>query len=219
MATAKKTTKGGANGYAALVKKRAANKAAGVKPKRHKLDAYETPSQHTRQLMENFHIPAGATITEPAAGSGRMARELRAFGSHKVITSDIKDGQDFTKRTAKIKGHCVTNPPYRDGLADAFVNKALELTEGVVCMLMEAKYLFGSKRFDTLFGPNKPQKVILIPERIYFFDGHSAKAKPIESQFYNHVWVCWPDRASRGKVAKTEIVWAKPSPETLTEFG
>lgn len=197
--------KGGANGYAALVKQRSEGKT-----KRRRLDDYETPDDKTGHLLDNWK-PKSKRIHEPAAGSGRMARVMRARG-YTVTTADIKHGQDFLARTAIIKGNTATNPPYRDGLADAVVTKALRLTDGEVAMLMEAKYLFGDKRNQTLYQVSKPCKIIVIPERIYFFEGSGANAKQIESQFFNHVWIIWPDRAKRDKGGyPCEVVWAKPS--------
>lgn len=211
-------TKGGANGYAALVKARSVVKAAGGNLKRRKLDDYETPADKTQYLMDHAQsLLSFRSTLEPAAGSGRMAEVLESNG-HKVTREDIKTGQDFTQRAKKFKGNIVTNPPYRDGLADVFVNKALDLADGGVAMLMDSKYLFGSKRNDSLFQKCPPALVIVIPERVYFYEGSGIKAKQIPSQFYNHVWLVWPDRDSREKRgavgAVTRTVWACAS-----EFG
>jgi hypothetical protein len=190
------------NGYASLVKQRAEGKT-----KRRKLDDYETPEDKTGYLIDCFPFRSKA-ILEPASGSGRMASVIKARG-FKVTTADIKRGADFTRRTARFAGAIVTNPPYRDGLADAFVNKALQLADGEVAMLMEAKFMFGDKRNQSLYQRVPPSMVIVIPERIYFFEG---KGKPITSQFFNHVWLCWPDRATRDAGGyKTEMVWVAPT--------
>lgn len=218
-------SKGGANGYAALSKKRAASKAAEAaddwvngapEPKRRKLDDYETPMDKVEYLVvHGASLLANSSSTlEPAAGSGRLAAVLEAHG-HKVTREDIKTGQDFTKRTKKFKGNIVTNPPYRDGLADMFVMKALELADGGVAMLMEAKYLFGSKRNDFLWQKTPPALLIFIPERVYFYEGSGPDAAQIPSQFFNHVWIVWPDRSVRMNTdVETRAVWACAS-----EFG
>lgn len=196
--------KGGANGYAALSKQRAAGGT-----KRRKLDDYETPEDKTEKLLA---ILTGKTPTlEPAAGSGRIARVLRAAGRH-VTTADIKNGQNFLKRTKTFPGDLVTNPPYRDGLADLFVKHALKIADGRVAMLMEAKFLFGSKRELNLYRDCPPSHIIVIPERVYFYEGSGKAAKQISSQFFNHVWLVWPNRRARaaGKY-QTVTVWAPPS--------
>lgn len=194
-----------ANGYAGLVRARA-EKPQG---KRRKLDDYETPEEVTRALCEA--VTFKGPILEPAAGSDRMARVLRAETGQKVTTADIKRGQNFLERKAKWPGDIVTNPPYRDGMADAFVRKALELAEGKVAMLMELKFATGDQRCRDLFQNMPPEFEIAIPWRIYFFAG----GKPITSQFYNHCWLVWPDRKTRDgfgqgrKAYFTRKIWAQ----------
>lgn len=196
----------GANGYAAMVAARAGK----PKGKRRKLDNYETPSPHTFQLTDvvKFKGP----IREPACGSGRMVRALRSATGLKVTGSDLRDGHDFLKATKPWPGDIVTNPPYGNGAADAFVNHALKLADGRVAMLMELKYLTGDKRAKNLFRKCKPDVVIIIPERIYFYAGRD----PIPSQFYNHVWIVWPDRKTRARGKyETRTIWAAPQ----NDFG
>jgi len=195
------------NGYAALVAVRA--DASGKK--RRKLDDYETPQPHTAQLLAHVKFQ-GPTITEPACGGGLMVRALRFGTGLKVLASDLKTGANFLKRTQKIAGDCITNPPYGNGNADAFVTHALSLTEGRVAMLMEAKYVFGSRRYQWLFSQTKPEKVIVIPERIYFL----VAGKPLKSQFFNHIWIVWPDRKTRLKGGYAcETIWAEPSGDSI----
>lgn len=190
----------GSNGYAAMVRKRK----DAPKGKRRKLDDYETPPEVTQALCAR--VKFDGPILEPAAGSGRMARELLTRTGKRVTWADIKRGQDFTKRTARWKGDIITNPPYRDGLADAFVRKALELADGRVAMLMELKFLTGAKRARELYGPTPPELIIFIPGRIYFIAG----GKPIESQFFTHCWIVWPRRELRNPFEniETKAVWA-----------
>lgn len=179
--------RGGKNGFAALVHQRTTGTV-----KRRKLDDYETPSDVTERLLRFFPLPSDETILEPAAGSGFMVRALRADG-HKVIGLDIKHGSDFLARTKKWKGPLVTNPPYRDGLAERFVRHALKLADGPVCMLMQSGFVWGDKRASGLFDECPPAVVIVIPERIYFL----VNGKPIKSQFFSHAWLCWPRRELR----------------------
>jgi hypothetical protein len=177
---------GNRNGYAALVKQRGEKKS-----KRRRLDDYETPEDATRTLTRLIKFKG--PILEPACGSGRMSRELRARTGRQVFGFDIKKGHDFRKRTKVWKGDTVTNPPYRDDLAEIFARQALKLTDGRVCMLFEGKFLWGGKRAAGLYAENKPDHIIIIPERIYFYEA----GKQITSQFFNHAWVCWPDRKTR----------------------
>ncbi len=189
------------NGYASLVKQRASGAT-----KRRKLDDYETPSDTTLLVCDVLPNLSGRLL-EPACGSGRMVRALKKFYGSKlnITSSDIKQGKDFLKRTAVFKGHIFTNPPYRDGLADAFVNHALKLADGMVGMLMESGFLWGEKRASNLYNEVKPLYVIVIPNRVYF---HEGSGKPITSQFYKHAWVIWPDRKTRLKGDyETKTIW------------
>jgi predicted RNA methylase len=190
----------GTNAYANLVRNR--------KPKggRRKLDDYETPSADTERLCR--FVKFRGPILEPAAGSGRMARALATWTGKRVTTADLKRGQDFLARTKKWAGDIVTNPPYHDGMATAFVQKALELADGRVAMLLELKYLAGAKRAK-FYNANKPEALVVIPNRIYFL----VNGKPIKSQFYSHCWIVWPPRALRDKGRMTSVHWAED------EFG
>jgi hypothetical protein len=126
-----------------------------------------------------------------------------------IVGMDLKEGPqfDFLKRTARWKGDIITNPPYGKGMSDAFAYKALELADGRVALLVELKFLTGDKRATRLFLKCKPELVIVIPERIYFFAG----AKPIPAQFYNHCWIVWPNRKARARGKyETKMVWANP---------
>jgi hypothetical protein len=135
-----------------------------------------------------------------------MVRDLRAQTGLKVVGFDIQQGADFFARTEPWQGDIVTNPPYRDGLAERFVRHALNLASGRVCMLMQSGFMWGGGRGSGLYAELKPDRMIVIPERIYFFEAGT----PIESQFYSHAWLCWPDRTIRdrgGYVRQTD--WAR----------
>lgn len=193
----------GKNGYAALVKQRTEGGT-----KRRKLDDYETPGEVTRALLR--HVKLKGPILEPACGSGRMTRELQLVA--RVTGHDIKHGMghDFFKRAKTWAGDIVTNPPYRDGLAERFVRHGLKLADGRVCMLMQSGFIWGGKRGSGLYRDAKPDLVIVIPERIYFFEA----GKPIESQFFSHAWMCWPARKARERGDYiTATVWAEPEDE------
>lgn len=194
----------GSNGYKNLVKTRGA---------RRKLDDYETPENVAAMLCAavKFRGP----IFEPAIGTGRLARALRKYTGLKVTGTDIKTGTDFLNRSKTWAGDLITNPPYRDGLADAFTTKALEVADGRVALLLELKFLTGEKRTRNLFWPNPPEIVIIHPGRIYFFEG---AGDPIKSQFFNHAWVVWPERKYRGRIAPAQLLWGQPAPQNF-DFG
>ena len=136
---------------------------------------YPTPPEATRALLsvESFEGP----IWEPACGDGRIARVLEAAG-HAVVATDLnhfgygQPGIDFLAEPTARARHIVTNPPYGQGLADAFIGHALRLTAttgGKVAMLLNLASLAHESR--TAFWRDQP------PARLYAIDGV----------------VCWPD--------------------------
>jgi hypothetical protein len=157
-----------------------------------KLDDYETPAGGAIPALLQVVKFAGP-IFEPACGSGLMMRELRELTGFKVTGADIKNGKDYFKATRIHPGDTITNPPYRDGLAERFARQALKLTDGKVAMLVQNGFLWGSKRASGLYAEVKPMAVVILPERIYF----EINGKAIPSQFYNHCWVVWPEREKR----------------------
>lgn len=165
---------------------------------RRELDDYETPEQATEALCRHVRV---SNVLEPACGSGRMVRVLRR--RTRVRGTDIKGGHDFLKRARTWPGDIVTNPPY--GLADEFLNKALEIADGRVCMLMQSGFLWGSGRGKLLYEKCPPDKIVILSGRIYFYvDGRES-----ESQFFSHCWICWPSRRAREKGGyETTVAWS-----------
>lgn len=144
---------------------------------------YPTPPEATRALLsvETFDGP----IWEPACGQGHIAKVLEAHG-HDVIATDLNEwgygqaGIDFLATTADSTAprarHVVTNPPYGNGLADAFIEKAHAVTErtgGKVAMLLNLASLAHAGR--TASWRRTP------PARLYAVDSV----------------VCWPDKTRR----------------------
>lgn len=75
-------------------------------------------------------------------------------------------------------------------------------------MLMQLGFLGGQKRAEGLYAEHKPSKLIIVPHRVYFM----VDGEPIKAQFFQNVWVCWPDRATRdaGNDHVCETVWPGP---------
>jgi hypothetical protein len=128
-----------------------------------------TPPEATRALLsvETFDGP----IWEPACGEGAIAKELAASG-HQVVSTDRYEydfgeaGVDFLAERTPRARHIVTNPPYGQGLADAFMLKALALTRqtgGKVALLLNLASLCHPRR--TALWRQIP------PARIYAIDG------------------------------------------------
>ncbi len=153
--------------------------------KRIEHDQYETPAWVTDCVVPYLAIRRGSTIVEPAAGTGKMVRALKAHG-YKVEASDIQRGnRDFFKRTTAAK-NIVTNPPYK--LATKFIEHALFLTEpekGTVAMLLRVDYDSGSTRKHLLADHPAFYKKVVLTKRIHWFEG--TDGAPSE----NHAWFIW----------------------------
>jgi hypothetical protein len=145
-------------------------------PRRIPNEFYPTPPEAVRALLsvETFDGP----IWEPACGEGAIAKVLTASG-HEVVSTDRyaygfgQPGIDFLAEPTPRARHIVTNPPYGDGLADAFMVKAIKLaheTGGKAALLLNLASLCHPCR--TALWQQKP------PARIYAIDGI----------------VCWPER-------------------------
>lgn len=179
-------------------------------------DAYMTPRWVTGTLTDEIVgriLPRGATVWEPAAGTGQMVEALEASGLD-VVPSDIHaptDGGDLFGGNRAIVADfldemqpvlpfrfdaIITNPPYK--LADEFVRRALELTRldgGLVAMLLGAKFDCGKTRAD-IFGdcPAWGLKISLV-DRIWWFDPQPGDKGPSE----DHAWFVWDWRGRLGR--------------------
>lgn len=152
------------------------------------VDRYETPSSVTEGLLRRIWLPP--CVREPACGTGRIADILR-FAGYQVLASDLLEhGHDFLKENGHYPRHCavVTNPPYRDGLAEAFVRKALELYDGPVWMLLRSGFAWGQGRTRGLHSERPPQQIIVVPCRIMFYNADGTR---IKGQAYDHAWFGW----------------------------
>lgn len=146
--------------------------------------------------------PARFKILEPAAGPGKMVRQLRANGFRCVLAADIHPhrGLDYvedfhvlaTRMACTAPGNfpdaVITNPPYGD--AEAFIETALSLTRpssGLVAMLLKVDFDSGKTR-QHLFGlhPAWGAKIVLL-DRIEWFKPKRKGAGPSE----NHAWFIW----------------------------
>lgn len=147
-------------------------------------DLYETPDWVTRALVPHLtRLPA--TVWEPACGSGKMVRALKAMAM-RVEATDIDIGIDFLERHDTSFEAIITNPPY--ALATKFIWHALACTEagnGLVAMLLRTDFDHAKTR-EQLFAshPAFARKVVLT-KRIQWFE--DSKGSPS----FNHAWFIW----------------------------
>lgn len=160
---------------------------------REKNDLYQTEPWATEALLRHFPV-AGKLVWEPAAGNHLMADVLRAHGA-RVITSDIEiyDREhnflcNFLTSPCRSPGvdAIITNPPYGKGNRDAvlFAERALEYCDGLVALLLTAKFDFGKSRLHlTRDNPRFTAKIALV-DRIRWFPGDTTGTE-------DHAWYVW----------------------------
>lgn len=158
-------------------------------------DLYETEAWATEALLRRFPV-AGLYVWEPAAGNHAIVDVLRGSGAAHVLTSDIAAydrehhfqwdflaGLDFA---AERLDAIITNPPYGKGNRDAvrFAELALERCDGMVALLLTAKFDFGKTRRH-LFqdNPRFMAKIALLDRISWAGNGETGTE--------DHAWYVW----------------------------
>ena len=140
-------------------------------------DQYETPEWVTEALIP--HFPYDAFIWEPACGSGRMARVLKAD-----LATDIQTGTDFlTKSAPEGTGAIITNPPY--SIATEFIQHALKQDVDFVAMLLRTDFDHAKSRRHLFADHPAFAKKLVLTKRIQWFE--DSKSSPS----FNHAWFIW----------------------------
>ena len=152
-------------------------------------DCYETPEWVTRALLP--HLGNVKSVWEPAAGSGKMARVLKAAGLQ-VLSTDISTGQDFLLAGEQSVDAIVTNPPYT--FATLFIEHALRLMSGggKVAMLL---------RTDFDHAKTRRHLFRIVPRLRVRSSSQNASggSKILTGQpSFNHAWYIW-DHEHSGK--------------------
>jgi len=170
-------------------------------------DLYQTEPWATGALLRRFPV-TGMRVWEPAAGNHLMADVLREHDAT-VMTSDIAtyDKQhthiiDFLTTTwtesPAYFNAIVTNPPYGKGNRDAvrFAELALERCDGLVALLLTAKFDFGKTRRH-LFADNKRfrAKIALLDRISWAGNGETGTE--------DHAWYVWSTPSDFGP----EMLW------------
>jgi hypothetical protein len=175
-------------------------------------DLYETPAAAVEALIRAENLPL--TIWEPAAGCGAIVNVLRAHG-HRVIASDLIDYgfpldfvADFLKTTLPPKGigAILTNPPFKQRLAEKFVAHALDLCPRVI-MLARFAFYESTGRTDILEHRGLA-RVHIFRKRLPMMHRHNWEGKRSSSAL-PFAWFVW-ERDHRGStVAFDRISWER----------
>jgi hypothetical protein len=197
-----------------------ANTSHAVRAQRHEphdsLDDFPTPPWATRALMTHVLQDFDAErrlAWDPAANRGHMVRPLREFFVV-VYASDVHDyGAGFEVRDFLLPDirkrpvdWIITNPPFR--LAQQFAQRALELADEGVALLVRTQWLAGRDRYESLFAWRPPAAVAQFVERVPIFRGRLA---PKGSTATDYAWVVWTKPAP----AETRLIWIPPCRKRL----
>lgn len=176
-------------------------------------DLYQTEPWVTEAFLRQFPIGGGWLVWEPAAGNHFMADVLRAAGA-KVFTSDIvtydrehDETFDFLAGlhvgSRSFFGAIVTNPPYGKGNRDAvrFAELALERCDGLVALLLTAKFDFGSTRSHLFRDNPRFAAKIALTDRIQWCPGATTGTE-------DHAWYVW----DRGPHNHARLMYERKTP-------
>jgi hypothetical protein len=176
------------------------------------LDYYPTPPWSTRALlcevfphMGTQRCGQGDHIWEPACGEGHMADVLAESGA-RVDATDILDyGKrcqngvgDFldasTLRLLPRHPHwIITNPPFKDDLAERFTLQALDIARVGVAMFVRVQFLETVGRYENIFRNQPPTLIAFFAERVPLCRG---KWDPDGQTATAYCWLVWlKDRA------------------------
>lgn len=173
-------------------------------------DLYQTEPWVTEALLRNFPI-GGLTVWEPAAGNHLIADVMREAGAAEVWTTDIEtydrthnDDFDFL---AKPDGDyrfeaIITNPPYGKGNRDAvkFAENALSRCDGLVALLLTAKFDFGKTRRHLFRDNSRFAAKIALVDRIQWFPGATSGTE-------DHAWYVWGPAPDGGSPGPARMLW------------
>lgn len=157
-------------------------------------DLYQTEPWATEALLRHFPV-SRLDIWEPAAGNHLMADVLREAGASRVWTSDITrydrdHDQTFDFLGGPLRPHyfdaIITNPPYGKGNRDAvkFAELALMRCDGLVALLLTAKWDFGKTRLHLTRDNQRFAAKIALVDRIQWFPGETTGTE-------DHAWFVW----------------------------
>ena len=164
-------------------------------------DLYQTEPWATEALLRHFPVD-GLFVWEPAAGNDAITNVLRDGGAA-VFTSDIKkydtiksalydflcSDQTWQWNGVDTPDAIITNPPYGKGNRDAvrFAELALRRCNGLVALLLTAKFDFGKTRTHLFRDNPRFAAKIALMDRIQWFPGATTGTE-------DHAWYVWLER-------------------------
>jgi hypothetical protein len=175
---------------------------------------------------------AGEAIWDPSAGSGRTIVTFVEAG-FPVFASDVVRrldpslfdglqlphffGADFLEASA-APAPCsiVHNPPYSyiEGIAEAFIRRALQLASRRVCAVLPLKWLGSQGRFDLFAQDHPPQAVLVLTQRPSMPPGDmipalEAEGKAFKGAVVDYAWFVWNVQQPT-LPHQTRLIWLPP---------
>lgn len=169
-------------------------------------DYYPTPPIATFALLHNHDFRY--KIWEPAAGKGHILDEIKRLGYECIGTDlydrgrdDITSDVDFLKaqKPPEVE-NIITNPPYKDDLAELFLKKALSYNLQTIAFLCRLQFITGIGRYNSIYKHTPPSKILIFPRRL-MCDESNANMLDSKKQFggmLEYAWYIW-DRNHEGK--------------------
>lgn len=171
-------------------------------------DLYQTEPWATEALLRHIDV-VGKLVWEPAAGNHLMSDVLKEAGA-KVFVTDIAtydrehdEEVDFLQKVyvrpcSRINA-IITNPPYGRGNRDAvkFAELALERCDGIVALLLTAKFDFGKTRTHLFRDNPRFWAKISLVDRIQWFPGETSGTE-------DHAWYVW---GPEGQTNTPKMLW------------
>lgn len=180
-------------------------------------DYYPTPPVATYSLieMEDELTERGFPqhVWEPAAGRGWMSVELERCGV-KVESTDLFEyedplvpvttGVDFLNAWESRAPAIITNPPYKNKLAERFLSKCLRLEEvEYFALLVRLTFMESDGRLK-LFKNSPPTRIYPFAARFNCDDDLLESGKQFGGMVA-YAWFVWDYRD--GKTASTNLHW------------
>lgn len=159
-----------------------------------KIGDFPTPCWGTRALLTHGPEPLrdvlrGASVWEPFAGRGTMARPLREFGPRQLAASDLHNYGaadvlsgpqfDFHHAVPEAVGldgdpdWVFTNPYF--GEATAFWHRAWEIARVGVAMFLPMAFFVGEDRYDTIIQAGRLTWFCPFVERVPLYKGRLVR--------------------------------------------
>ena len=126
-------------------------------------DCIYTPDELSLAIVKTLK-PAGVVL-EPCRGGGSF---IRAFDSYGITheSDEIKDGEDFLKRTSTKANWLITNPPFSKVMA--FLKKAIDLGIENIAFLCTINVIWMNGKLNLLNENGYSLEMIYLVESPYF---------------------------------------------------